>query len=76
MLIHSAWCAPKFFDRLKCESKVKIVKGSRIGARSLARNTFEVKGHAWTPRWGVGRMTSNSITHKDLHNPNKKLVSA
>jgi len=55
---------------------VKITEGSRVRAHSLARNTFGVEGHVRAPGWGLGRMTSNSITHTDLHKPNKKLVSA
>ncbi len=56
--------------------KVKTVEGERIGAHSLVRITLGVEGHAKAPRWGLGRMTSKSITHTDLHKPNNKLVSA
>jgi hypothetical protein len=42
----------------------------------VARNTSGVKEHAKAPGWGLGRMTSGSIIHKDLHKPNNKLVSA
>ncbi len=42
----------------------------------MAHNTFGVEGRAGTPRWGLGRMTSNSIIHTYLHKPNNKLVSA
>jgi hypothetical protein len=43
---------------------------------SLARNTLGVNGHAGAPGWGLGRMTSKSIIHTDLHKPNNKLVNA
>jgi hypothetical protein len=35
-----------------------------------------VEGHAGAPGWGLGRVTSGSIIHMDLHKPNNKLVSA
>jgi hypothetical protein len=37
---------------------------------------FEGKGHVGALVWGLGRLTSNSITHMDLHKPNNKLVKA
>jgi hypothetical protein len=37
---------------------------------------FEGKGGlAGAQGWGLGRMTSESIIHIDLHKPNNKLVS-
>jgi hypothetical protein len=56
--------------------KVKIAEGQGIGARSLACNTSGVEGRAGAPRCGLGRMTSESIIHTNLHKPNNKLVSA
>jgi hypothetical protein len=56
--------------------KVKTTEGEGIGARSLACSTSGVEGHAGDPRWGLGRLTSNSITYMNLHKPNHKLVSA
>jgi len=56
---------------------VKIeAEGEGVGARSLVRSTLEVEGRARVPGWGLGRLTSNSITHTDLHKPNNNLVSA
>jgi len=55
---------------------VKTTKGSGVGACSLTCSTFGVEGRAGTPGWRLGRMISNSLTHTDLHKPNKKLVSA
>ncbi len=55
--------------------KVKIVEGEGVGARSQACNTLGVEGRAGIQKWGLGKLTSNSITYKDLHKPNK-LVSA
>jgi hypothetical protein len=56
--------------------KVKTTKGEGIGVRSLAHNTLRVKGRVRALGWGLGRLTSKSITHMDLHKPNNKLVSA
>jgi hypothetical protein len=55
--------------------KVKTTEGEGVGVRSLAQNTLGVKGRVRTPRWGLRRLTNKSITHMDLHKPNK-LVSA
>jgi hypothetical protein len=56
--------------------KVMTIEGEGVGARSLAHSTLRVEGRAGTPGWGLGRFTSKSITHKDLHKPNNKLVNA
>jgi hypothetical protein len=56
--------------------KVKIVEGEGVGACSLAHNTLWGEGRVGTPGWGLGRLTSNSITHTHLHKPNNKLISA
>ncbi len=56
--------------------KVKTIEGEGVGARSLACSTLGVEGHAGVSGWGLRRLTSNSITHTDLHKPNNKLVSA
>jgi len=55
---------------------VETTEGSRIKARSLACSIFGVEGRAGAPEWGLGRVTSNSITHTDLHKQNNKSVSA
>jgi hypothetical protein len=56
--------------------KVMTIEGEGIGAHSLARNILGVEGHAGALRWGLGRMTSKSVTYTDLHKPNNKLVCA
>jgi hypothetical protein len=56
--------------------KVKTTEGEGVGACSLACNTLGVEGCAGALGWGLGRLTSNSITHMDLHKPNNNLVSA
>jgi hypothetical protein len=56
--------------------KMKTTKGKGIGAHSLACNTLRVEGRVGALGWGLGRLTSKSITHTDLHKLNNKLVSA
>ncbi len=36
---------------------------------------FGVERCVRAPKWGLGRLTRNSITHTNLHKPNNKLVS-
>jgi hypothetical protein len=67
---------PKSLMDSTTNPKVKITKGEGVGARSLARSTLGVEGHARALGWGLRRMTSKSITHTDLHKPNNKLVNA
>jgi hypothetical protein len=55
---------------------MKTTKGERVGACSLARNTLGVEGHAEAPRWGLGRLTSKSTIHTNLHKLDNKLVIA
>jgi len=47
-----------------------------VGVCSLVRSTSGVKGHVGALGYGLGRVTSKSITHTNLHKPNNKLVSA
>jgi len=55
--------------------KVKTTEREGIGARSLACSTSRVEGHVGALGWGLGILTSKSITYIDLHKPNNKLVS-
>jgi hypothetical protein len=55
---------------------MKTTKGEGIGVHSLARNTLGVEGYAIIPRWGLGRLTSKSITHTDMRKLNNKLINA
>jgi hypothetical protein len=56
--------------------KVKTIEGEEVGACSLTCNTLEVEGGARALGWGLGRLTSKSIIHMDLHKPNNKLGNA
>jgi hypothetical protein len=56
--------------------KMKTMEGEGVRARSLAHNTLGVEGHVGALGWGLGRLTSKSITHTNLHKPNNKLANA
>jgi hypothetical protein len=56
-------------------SKDEDIERRRGSGVFLAHNTSRVKGRAGAPRWGLGRLTSKSIIHTDLHKLNNKLVS-
>jgi hypothetical protein len=51
ILFEIFWCAPKLFDKLKCEYEMKITKEQKIEARSLAHNTLGVEGRPRVPGW-------------------------
>jgi hypothetical protein len=55
---------------------MKTMEGEGVRARSMAHNTLGVEGHVGALGWGLGRLTSKSITHTVLHKPNNKLVNA
>jgi hypothetical protein len=50
-------------------------KEKELGAFTSLQH-FKVEGRAGALGWGLGRLTSKSITHINLHKPNNKLVSA
>jgi hypothetical protein len=50
------------------------MEGEGFRACSLVRRTSGIKGRAGASGWGLERLISKSITHMDLHKPNK-LVS-
>ncbi len=54
---------PSSLMDLTMSSKMKTIEGEGVGACSLVHNTLEVEGRARVPRWGLGRLTSKSITH-------------
>jgi hypothetical protein len=70
------WHTPKLLDGLTVSPKVKTMVVKGVGVRSLVCSISRVEGHAGTPGWGLGRLTSNLITRTDLHKPNNKLVNA
>jgi hypothetical protein len=44
--------------------------------RSLAHIILGVEGHVGAPKWGLGKLTRNSIILTNLHKPNSKSISA
>jgi hypothetical protein len=46
-----------------------------VGAHSLVHSTLEVEGRVGALGCGLGRLTSKSITHTDLHKLNNQLVN-
>jgi hypothetical protein len=56
--------------------KLKTTKRKGLGVCSLAHSTLRVEWGAGALGWGLGRVTSKSITHTNLHKPNNKLFSA
>jgi len=52
------------------------MEGEGVRAHSMACSTSGVEGHVGALGWGLGRMTSGSIIHRDLHKRNNKLVNA
>jgi hypothetical protein len=56
--------------------KMKTMKEEKVGLCFVICNILGVKGHAKVLGWVLGRATSESITHTDLHKPNNKLVNA
>jgi hypothetical protein len=67
---------PNFLIDSIASRKVKTTKWKIVGVRSLACSILGVEGHIGALRWGLGRVTSGSIIHTDLHKPNNKLVNA
>jgi hypothetical protein len=55
-------------------SKVKTTKGEGVGAL-LDSQHFGGRGVCLSSEMGLGRLTSNSIIHTNLHKPNNKLVN-
>jgi len=70
------WHTPTFLERFKCESKNENGERIRSWVCFLTCNTLRVEGHDGAPRWGLGKVTSKSIIHMNLHKPNNKLVNA
>jgi hypothetical protein len=57
-LFQGVCCAPKLFDKLKCESKVKTTEEQGIGDTLLGSQHLGVKGRAGALGWGLRKVTS------------------
>jgi hypothetical protein len=53
--------------------KVMIMEGEGVEVCCLAYNILGVEAGIGALGWGLGKLTSKSITHIDLHKPNNKL---
>jgi hypothetical protein len=69
------WHTLKLFDRLNCESKVKIMEKQGIKARSLAHSALGERG-VLEFQDGSRKNDKQLINHVDLYKPNNMLVSA
>jgi hypothetical protein len=65
---------------MRCDSRASFLARTfaspRLGCEPKARvTTLRVEGCVGAPKWGLGRVISESIIHTNLHKPNNKLVS-
>jgi hypothetical protein len=67
---------PKLLDRLKCKSKGENNERIKSWGTLFGSQHFKGEGCARAPKWGLGRLTSESIIHLDLYKPNNKLINA
>jgi hypothetical protein len=70
------WCTLRLLDGLNCKSKGENNGRRRSWGAFLGLQHFGGRGACWSSRMGLGRLTSNSITHTNLYKPNNKLDSA
>jgi hypothetical protein len=70
---------PQAFIDSTVNPKVKTMEEKKLGHTPWLATFWGYKGmlmRARALRWGLGRLTSDSIVHTDLHKPNNKLVNA
>jgi hypothetical protein len=67
---------PKLFDGFNYEFKSGNNGKKRSWGALLGSQHFRGRGAYWSFEMGLGRLTSTSLIHMDLHKPNNKLVSA
>jgi hypothetical protein len=75
VFMYLEWRTPKLLDRLDYKSKGENSGRIRSWGTFLGSQHFKSKGACWSSGMRLGRMTSRSIIHMDLHKPNNKLVS-
>jgi hypothetical protein len=74
-LRRKTYAPPHSLKDSNASPKMKTTK-EIVGVHSLVCNISKVEGCARALGWGLGKMTSGSIIHIDLHKPNTKLVNA
>jgi hypothetical protein len=74
--IYVCWHTPKLFNGLNFEfkSEQQKEKEKELG-RAPWFASLQGRRACWSSGMGLGRLTSNSITHMDLHKLNNKLIS-
>ncbi len=75
MSTHLKRCTPKLLDGLNYKSKGEDNGRRRSWGMFPSLQHFGGKGVCQSSEMGLRRLTSNSITHMDLHKPNNKLVN-
>jgi hypothetical protein len=70
------WHTPKLFNGLNYKSKGEDNGRKRSWSALPNLQHFKGKRACWNSGMGLGRLTSTSLTHTDLHKPNNKLVNA
>jgi hypothetical protein len=73
--VASFYAPPHSLKNLNAGPKVETTEEG-TGVHSLTHSTLGVEGCVGASGWGLGRMTSGSIIHTNLHKSNNKLVSA
>jgi len=65
MTVTKSWsyidAPPHSLKDSNASSKVKTMKEKKIGVCFLARNTLKIEGRVGALRWGLERLTSESI---------------
>jgi hypothetical protein len=70
------WRTPKLFNGLNYEPKGENSGRRRNWGAFLGSPHFGGRKACWSFGMGLGRLTSNLITHNNLHKLNNKLVNA
>jgi len=70
------WRTPKLLDGFNCDSKSEDNRRKWSWGELPSLKHFRGRGVCWNSRMELGKMTSNSLIHINLHKINNKLVSA
>ncbi len=68
------WCAPKFLDSFKCESKVKTLKEQGAGHAPWLATLWGYVGMLKFLGWGLGIVTSINHSHRLAQNQTSWLM--